>query len=321
MATRADAEKTLRTRTRRIVAGVDGSANAMVALEWAATQAQRTGDALEIVTAFGRDYVFLNPSEVDRVMDKDIDDATVRAKTVAPEVVISSRTYAGSPEAVLLEESAGADLLVVGSRGRGGFTGLLLGSVGRNCVHRAECPVLVVGRHGTGAGTNTTGIGNPSGPTPDEIPKPQEETGTRPPATHRIVVGVDGSSSSWAALEWAAYQAQLTGAVLDVLMTWHWPYGYRWSPIPNSLAPEHASEKQLNELLEPVRRTHPNVSVQPIVAEGRPAPLLVNSSHGADLLVVGRRGHGGFSGMLLGSVSEHCVTHAHCPVLVVRGPK
>jgi len=302
MATKAEVDKRPDAGARWIVAGVDGSANAMVALEWAATQAQRTGAVLEIVTAFGRDYVFLTPSEVNRVMDTDIDDATVRVKTIAPEVAISSRTYAGSPEAVLLEESAGADLLVLGSRGRGGFAGLLLGSVGRNCVHRAQCPVLIVGQH--------THLVEP------------KETGTRPPSsTHRIVVGVDGSPSSLAALDWAITQAQLTGAVLDVLMTWHRPYGYGWSPVRTHHDPGHENEKRLHELLKHLRGTRPNVSIQPIVTEGRPAPLLVNSSQGADLLVVGSRGHGEFSGMLLGSVSEHCVTHAACPVLVVRGAK
>jgi nucleotide-binding universal stress UspA family protein len=162
--------------------------------------------------------------------------------------------------------------------------------------------VLIVGQHGHAVNRN--------------------ETSTKPPSTtHRIVVGVDGSPSSLAALEWATNQAQLTGSVLDVLMTWHWPVGYRWSPVPKNYGPGNECEKQLNEHLEHVRGTHPNVSIQPIVTEGRPAPLLANSSQGADLLVIGSRGHGEFSGMLLGSVSEHCVIHARCPVLVMSGPK
>jgi nucleotide-binding universal stress UspA family protein len=138
-------------------------------------------------------------------------------------------------------------------------------------------------------------------------------------ATPRIVVGTDGSPSSLAALEWAASQAELTGATLDVLMTWEWPASYGWSiPIPTGCDPEHDTAKALDQLLEPVRKEHPRITIQATVIEGHPAPLLVKASQGADLLVVGSRGHGEFAGMLLGSVSEHCVANAHCPVLVVR---
>jgi len=137
-------------------------------------------------------------------------------------------------------------------------------------------------------------------------------------SNHRIVVGIDGSPSSLAALEWAANQAELTGATLDVLMTWEWPYSYGWSMIPTDYDPAHDSEKLLDEVLDPLRKARPGLSIQPTVLEGHPAPLLVKLSSGADLLVVGSRGHGEFAGMLLGSVSEHCVTNAHCPVLVVR---
>jgi nucleotide-binding universal stress UspA family protein len=144
---------------------------------------------------------------------------------------------------------------------------------------------------------------------------------SQPGIPHRIVVGIDGSASSVAALEWAANQAELTGAALEVMMTWEWPYGYGWSPVPNDYDPAHDAEKYLADVLTPVRAAHADVSIQATVIEGHPAPLLVKASDGADLLVVGSRGHGEFAGMLLGSVSEHCVSNAHCPVLVVRGPK
>ncbi len=134
----------------------------------------------------------------------------------------------------------------------------------------------------------------------------------------RIVVGVDGSPSSIAATEWAANYAQLTGASLEVIMTWEWPYSYGWSMIPSNFDPEHDSETLLTEALKPVRDSHPGVTIQTSVLEGHPAPVLVKASDGADLLVVGSRGHGEFAGMLLGSVSEHCVSNARCPVLVLR---
>jgi nucleotide-binding universal stress UspA family protein len=142
---------------------------------------------------------------------------------------------------------------------------------------------------------------------------------TQPGTGHRIVVGVDGSPASVDAVEWAAHQAELTGADLEVLMTWEWPESYGWSlPVPSDYDPAADSENLLKRILEPVRNDHPNVTIHPTILEGHPAPLLVEASAGADMLVVGSRGHGEFAGMLLGSVSEHCVTNAHCPVLVFR---
>ncbi len=142
---------------------------------------------------------------------------------------------------------------------------------------------------------------------------------SQPDSSHRIVVGTDGSPSSTKAVEWAAHQAELTGAVLEVLMTWEWPASYGWSlPVPSEYDPAQDAEQALEKTLEPVRKAYPTVTFQSTVLEGHPAPLLVKASRGADLLVVGSRGHGEFAGMLLGSVSEHCVTNAHCPVLVFR---
>ncbi len=138
-------------------------------------------------------------------------------------------------------------------------------------------------------------------------------------SSHRIVVGVDGSPASLAAVEWAARQSELTGAVLQVVMTWEWPVSYGWSlPIPSDYDPANDAQKALDEVLAPVRAAHPAITVQPSVLEGHPAPQLVKASKGADLLVVGSRGHGEFAGMLIGSVSEHCVANASCPVLVFR---
>ena len=137
---------------------------------------------------------------------------------------------------------------------------------------------------------------------------------------HRIVVGIDGSQSSVDALSWAAQQARLTGAVLEVVTTWQWPTSYGFGVIfPEGWDPSEDAKKALDEAIEPVGRAHPEVRIRPRIVEGHPAPVLVAASEGADLLVVGSRGHGEFAGMLIGSVSEHCVTNAHCPVLVLRG--
>ena len=135
----------------------------------------------------------------------------------------------------------------------------------------------------------------------------------------RIVVGVDGSDSSLMALEWAARQAELTGSTLDAMTTWDWPMNYGWAvPIPSDYNPKSDAQDLVDEAVARVRDMHPRVDIRTTVVEGHPAPVLIEASRAADLLVVGSRGHGEFAGMLLGSVSEHCVSNAHCPVVVVR---
>jgi nucleotide-binding universal stress UspA family protein len=133
------------------------------------------------------------------------------------------------------------------------------------------------------------------------------------------VVGVDGSPPSLLALEWAARQAGLTNATLEVVTTWEWQNSIGWTlPFPADYDPATDARKVLDDILEKLYVAHPDLMVRSIVVEGHPSPVLVEASRGADLLVVGNRGHGEFSGMLLGSVSEFCAAHAHCPVLVFR---
>jgi nucleotide-binding universal stress UspA family protein len=136
---------------------------------------------------------------------------------------------------------------------------------------------------------------------------------------HRIVVGIDGSECSVAALQWAAQQAHLTGSTLVVVMSWEWPnsYGYGYI-LPDNYNPESDAHKMLDDAIQKVRGALDGVQFEPVVVEGHPAPALVEAALGADLLVVGSRGHGEFSGMLLGSVSEYCTHHVSCPITVVR---
>jgi nucleotide-binding universal stress UspA family protein len=139
------------------------------------------------------------------------------------------------------------------------------------------------------------------------------------PGTGRIVVGIDGSPSSLDALSWAARQADLTGSRLEIVMTWEWPMSYGWAaPVPSNFDPEEDVRAALESAVAKVRDVYPGLSIDPRVVSGHPAPILVEASKGADLLVVGSRGHGEFVGMLIGSVSEYCATNAHCPVLVHR---
>ena len=134
-----------------------------------------------------------------------------------------------------------------------------------------------------------------------------------------ITVGVDGSEPSIEALRWAADQAELTGSELETIAVWEWPTSFGWAPpYPSDFNPAADAQRVLDETLGPIRHDHPDVVINEKVIEGRAAPILIEASKQAELLVVGSRGHGEFSGMLLGSVSEHCVTNADCPVVVVR---
>ena len=135
----------------------------------------------------------------------------------------------------------------------------------------------------------------------------------------RIVVGVDGSPSSTAALRWAIRQARLTGCVVEAVIAWQLPTSYGFAPIvDDGLDFAGDAGKVLFETLNEVAGVDPDVMIRPVVEEGQAAEVLVRAAHGADLLVVGCRGHGGFARTLLGSVSQQCVHHAPCPVLVMR---
>jgi nucleotide-binding universal stress UspA family protein len=143
------------------------------------------------------------------------------------------------------------------------------------------------------------------------------EHGTTP----QVVVGVDGSTESVAALKWAAGYATATGGHIRAVMAWHYPSAV--GPAPVGVAPESISGEVRHHMTDTVSKAVADAEidaelVQVEAAYGHPAEVLVGLSAEADLLVVGSRGHGTFTGMLVGSVSLHCVTHAACPVLVVR---
>ena len=138
-----------------------------------------------------------------------------------------------------------------------------------------------------------------------------------------VTVGVDGSAESTGALKWAADYAAATGATITAVLSWHYPPPL--APAPVGVAPKAIShevrahmQEALDKVLTKVFRTSAPENVQTKIVCGHPAQVLVAESQHADLLVVGHRGHGAFTGMLIGSVSMHCVTNAVCPVVVVR---
>ncbi|MDQ0729844.1 universal stress protein [Arthrobacter sp. B1I2] len=137
--------------------------------------------------------------------------------------------------------------------------------------------------------------------------------------TFRIVVGVDGSDQSRSAMDWAVEEARLRGAEIQALAAWNFPYvsdalGTAWD--------YEIFQKDAQAILEAEleRVKDRGVPVTGKIVEGNPASALIDASRDAGLVVVGSRGHGGFTGMLLGSVSHQTIHHAHCPVLVIRGP-
>jgi nucleotide-binding universal stress UspA family protein len=134
-----------------------------------------------------------------------------------------------------------------------------------------------------------------------------------------IVVGVDGSDASVAALEWGIAQARVTGATVKAVMTWHLPYSAYG--VSGDMDLGESCREELARAISSAGGDDPGVTITPVVIAGAPAPTLIQLSEDADLLVVGSRGHGAFSGMVLGSVSQHCLGQAACPTVVVPDPK
>ena len=139
-----------------------------------------------------------------------------------------------------------------------------------------------------------------------------------------VVVGVDGSAESVAALRWAARYAAATGARVRALLAWHYPGAVGGPPMEKAPAAIHdQTEAHMHQTLDAaIAKAYQGqevAGVEKATAYAHPAQALIDASRAADLLVVGKQGHGAFTGMLLGSVSIHCVTGAHCPVVVIRG--
>ncbi|MEO6956103.1 MAG: universal stress protein [Antricoccus sp.] len=139
------------------------------------------------------------------------------------------------------------------------------------------------------------------------------------PQENRVVVGVDGSESSKHALRWAQFMAHATASNLEVVAAWQ-PYtGYGWAALPSDWNPDQDAEVALTATVDEVLGKERPADLTLIVRGGSAAEILLEASVGARMLVVGSRGHGGFAGLLLGSVSAVCTAHATCPVLVLHG--
>jgi nucleotide-binding universal stress UspA family protein len=289
-----------------VVAGVDGSPDSIRAVHWAAADAARRHRPLHLVHAYNWPKLAYPPvglalpvaydAETRQAAAQMLADAAIQARDVAPDLRITTATVLDTSVPALLDASRHATEVVVGSRGLGGFTALLVGSTGVQLAAHATCPVVIVRHDGRPDGSNTG----------------------------RVVVGIDGSHNADDALGFAFEQAAFRNTGLTAV------HAYRWPPAgdPGDLLPllydqddlRDDERRVLAESLAGWREKYPDVDVRLDIVVGRAGAVLAKASAGAQLLVVGARGHGGFTGLLLGSVSQAAIHHAGCPVAVVRPP-
>lgn len=288
-----------------IVCAVDGSEASKTATKWAANTAVKRGIPLRLVSSYSMPQFLyaegmVPPQELYEDLEAETLEKIEEAKKVAidfvPEVDVSHQIEEGSPIDMLLDLSEQCTMIVMGSRGLGGLSGMVMGSVSAAVVSHASCPVVVV----------------------REDNDVTEETKYGP-----VVVGVDGSGVSQKAIENAFKEADARGAELIAVHTW------MDMQVQASLAGLSAAQQQwqvveeeqnalLGHRLAGWADRYPDVEVTKIVTRDRPVRALADASEGAQLLVVGSHGRGGFKGMLLGSTSRALLQAAPCPMMVVR---
>ncbi|MFD8753880.1 universal stress protein [Kitasatospora sp. NPDC059577] len=281
--------------TSTVLAGVDGSPQSAAAAHWAAEEAVRRGGTLRLVHAWPwlTDGVstFAEPDDLPDAVQRTLAEAAEDIRGRHPELDVRTDAVLDAPVDGLVAAAADAGLLVLGSRGRGGFTGLLLGSVSRSVAGRSAVPVVVV-----------------------------RDTGESAPGTAEVVVGVDAHDPEEEVLDFAFHEAVLRGARLRAVHGWELPplFGYAGGAVPaGEIGQLEALETKLLSLaLAGPREQYPGVDVVEEVRLGE-ARALVEASAGASLVVIGRRRRPIDVGPRLGRVAHAVLHHAGAPVAVV----
>ncbi|MGO4340955.1 universal stress protein [Pedococcus sp. 2YAF34] len=294
------------TTHRPVIVGIDLSGTSDLALDWAAEEASRRATPLVVVhtySAMGYPAVRAGvpgaplPPDLDRVFRETAleacSEAAEKVRAGHPGLAVSTVTSTGSPGEALVDASKEAALVVVGARGLGAVRGMVLGSVSTHVAAHAHCPVVVV-----------------------------HEAPTHSLGDARVVVGVDGSEVSAAAIRFAFEQADSRGVGVTVAHTWQLDSvegaaaAMAWSVDMDEINEEERS--LVAEAVAGFAEQYPSVDVRRVVTQGHPVHELARLSENAALLVVGTRGRGAVSGWLAGSVSQSLIRAAHCPVAVVH---
>ncbi|GAA1553453.1 universal stress protein [Kribbella sancticallisti] len=286
---------------RPVLVGVDGSVSAQGALAWAAAEASSRRCPLRIIHTFvwpmiGNALDLASVGDIDNGLQSAgewiLAEAENYTRHVAPDIKVTGELFVAGAAPTLLSQAQDAELVVVGSRGFGGFRGLLMGSVSAAVAAHAPCPVIVVRPH-------RDGTAFPAG------------------STGRIVVGVDGSEVSAGAIRFALQQAARRHVGVTVVHAWM-PTRQHSSPrVPPEII-EQVEQQLLAEVMEGERALVPGIDLELNLVHDHPVQALVDASGDAGMVVVGSHGRGGFAGMLLGSVSQAVLQHAACPVAVVH---
>lgn len=286
-----------------MVVGIDGSAHGREALRFAFAEARLRGVGLRVVHAWSVPPLSVAGVGMMPVLEQAHEELRADAEALLGEeleavipdrhgVEIEQLVVEGQPAAALVSAAAGAELLVVGSRGHGSLVGAVLGSVSQQCLHHAPCPVAIV-------------------------------HSVSPAERRRIVVGVDGSDGGRAALQWAVDEARRRGATVHAVCAYDEPWGLAAGGLASAGALaglRETLEREAQQVVDEAEQLpHDGVSVSTATVPGSPLSALLAAAADSELLVVGSRGRDGFESLVLGSVSQRCAMRAGGAVVVVRG--